>query len=247
MRWSASVALLIALCGSLAERFAQPATEAEGPDESAEGPQSIEDLDPADIENAHGIACEVAGMELTPNPTGCGEMICLTLFCSSLRGHRPQGVFRGGHEDLEFLDARQGCDGNPLRPPWRRYSALVRAEAMRFLPEELASAMHFRVDLWVGGSLRVLCEVPSRELPPVGPIALPGVGRCGRASQKPVHSAARRRRSGAGRDPVSSGGGEPMRSARGRRRGRALPRRSAWRGTQLWALGLLPWGIPIGA
>lgn len=65
----------------------------------------------------------------------------------------------------------RGVMENPPPPTVEEVFRLVRAEAMRFLPEELASAMHFRVNLWVGGDLLVLCEVPSWELPPVGPIA----------------------------------------------------------------------------
>ena len=172
MRWSASVALLIALCVLSLSALAQPATEAEGPDESAEGPQSIEDLDPADIEKAYGIACEVAGMELDPEPHWMwrDDLPHFVLFVTP-RDIVPRESFGVDMRTWSFSMHGRGVMGNPPPPTVEEVFRLVRAEAMRFLPEELASAMHFRVNLWVGGDLLVLCEVPSWELPPVGPIA----------------------------------------------------------------------------
>jgi len=170
MRWSASVALLIALCVLSLSALAQPATEAEGPDESAEGPQSIEDLDPADIEKAYGIACEAAGMELDPTPYWQPRSPDYIRFVTP-RDIVPREFFEVHIRTWRLSMHGRGVMENPPPPTVEEIFRLVRAEAMRFLPEELASAMHFRVNLWVGGELLVLCEVPSWELPPVGPIA----------------------------------------------------------------------------
>jgi hypothetical protein len=170
MRWSASVALLIALCVLSLSALAQPATEAEGPDESAEGPQSIEDLDPADIEKAYGIACEAAGMELDPTPYWQPRSPDYIRFVTP-RDIVPRESFGVNIRTWRLSMHGRDVMENPPPPTVEEIFRLVRAEAMRFLPEELASAMHFRVNLWVGGELLVLCEVPSWELPPVGPIA----------------------------------------------------------------------------
>ena len=247
MRWSASVALLIALCVLSLSALAQPATEAEGPDESAEGPQSIEDLDPADIEKAYGIACEVAGMELDPEPHWMwrDDLPHFVLFVTP-RDIVPRESFGVDMRTWSFSMHGRGVMGNPPPPTVEEVFRLVRAEAMRFLPEELASAMHFRVDLWVGGSLRVLCEVPSWELPPVRPIApcwvwvvadaravsqfiLPPGADGQEQAEIPFHQAAANLCDRLGVDPAAV-------------RFLIDPRGDG--GTQLWALGSAPVGNP---
>ena len=108
MRWSASVALLIALCVLSLSALAQPATEAEGPDESAEGPQSIEDLDPADIEKAYGIACEAAGMELDLTKR---SRLAIPTMANTPWAFEP--LQRRGHWPMPWLDS--GTDGTRFR------------------------------------------------------------------------------------------------------------------------------------
>ena len=245
MRWSASVALLIALCVLSLSALAQPATEAEGPDESAEGPQSIEDLDPADIEKAYGIACEAAGMELDPTPYWQPRSPDYIRFVT------PRDIVPREFFEVHIRTWRLSMHGrdvmeNPPPPTVEEIFRLVRAEAMRFLPEELASAMHFRVDLWVGGSLDVLCEVPSWELPPVMPIAPCWVWVAADAravsrfmplsradgqeqAEIPFHQAAANLCDRLGVDPAAV---------------RFLVDPRGGGGTQLWALGSAPVGNP---
>ncbi|MBD3176607.1 MAG: hypothetical protein GF320_15610 [Armatimonadia bacterium] len=130
------------------------------------GPAPVDQLDPDQLQAAYDLACDAAGMELLPTPIPTGSGIVGFETPASIRPRETYEVHVGFGV---FWGRRASILANPPPPSVAEVLQLARAEAARYLPRDVISALHWRITQWSGGTILARGAAPHEALPPVMP------------------------------------------------------------------------------